>query len=284
MKVLVFGGTGQVARALRGLSGPSVEMTFLDRARADFNDLGSLGEWVRTCDTDVIVNAAAYTAVDAAEADEATAQHINADAPGAIARAAAERGLPMLHISSDYVFDGGGAEPFQLDATPRPLSAYGRTKLDGEEQVRSAECAHVILRTSWIFSATGHNFLKTMLSLGAARETIDVVADQVGGPTPAGAVAEGLVVIARAMTDGQAGGTYHLSGAPDTSWANFARAIFAEADLSCRVRDIATADYPTPAPRPRNSRLDCTTLTADFGIQRPDWRTALAPMIKDLTS
>ena len=266
------------------MSDPALRMTFLSRDRADFNDPDRLGEWVRTSDADIVVNAAAYTAVDAAEADQAAARRINADAPGAIARAAAVRGLPFVHISSDYVFDGAGDEPFRPNAATHPLSAYGRTKLDGEEQVRSAKGAHVILRTSWVFSSTGRNFLRTMLALGAARDTIDVVADQVGGPTPACAVAQALVVIARAMVAGQAGGTYHLSGAPDTSWADFARAIFVEAGLSCRVRDIATADYPTPAPRPRNSRLDCSSLTADFGIERPDWRAALAPMIKELIS
>ncbi len=282
MKVLVFGKSGQVASALQRVSSQADQITFLDRRQADFGSPESIGEHVMACDADAIINAVAYTAVDAAETEEATALRVNAESPAAIAVAAARRGLPFLHISSDYVFDGRGDAPFRPDAKPNPLGTYGRTKFAGEELVRAAGGAHVILRTSWVFSQFGQNFVKTMLRLCAERNQISVVADQFGGPTPASAVAEALMVIARAMIAGHAGGTYHLSGAPDTNWADFARAIVAQGGLACEVRNIASADYPTPAHRPRNSRLDCATLRADFGIERPDWRRDLSSIVEEI--
>jgi dTDP-4-dehydrorhamnose reductase len=162
------------------------------------------------------------------------------------------------------------------------LGAYGRSKLAGEQGVRAAAGPHLILRTSWVVSAHGANFVKTMLRLGAERESLNVVADQIGGPTPAAAIANALLTAAKAMSQGAQGGTHHFSGSPDTSWADFARAIMATANLPCQIRDIPSSEYPTPAKRPLNSRLDCSALTSAFGIPRPDWREGLKAIVKEL--
>lgn len=278
MKLLVFGETGQVARELARIV---PEARFLGRAEADLSDPAACAAQVRDCDA--VINAAAWTAVDKAEAEEAAATVVNGAAPGAIARACADRGVPFLHISTDYVFDGSGSAPFRPADATGPLGAYGRSKLAGEQAVQAAGGNWLILRTSWVFSAHGANFVKTMLRLGAEREVLRVVADQVGGPTPAAAIASALVTAARAMAGGAPGGLHHFAGAPDTSWAGFARAIMQTAGLPARVEEIATADYPTPARRPANSRLDCAKLTQDFGVPRPDWQAALRDVIQELT-
>lgn len=280
MKALVFGATGQLAQELRARL---PEAVFLSRADADQMEPEACAAKVAGFDGDLVINAAAWTAVDKAEAEEAAALIVNGETPGAIARAAAAKGLPFLHVSTDYVFDGAGTRPFAPDHPSGPLGAYGRTKLAGEEAIRAAGGQHAILRTSWIFSAHGNNFVKTMLRLGASRENLTVVGDQIGGPTPAGAIAEALIVMGRAMlADPAKGGTYHFSGAPDVSWAEFAREIFAQSGPPVKVTDITTDQYPTPAKRPANSRLDCQSLEADFGIPRPDWRAALAEVLKEI--
>ena len=209
---------------------------------------------------------------------------VNGDAPGAMARACAARGLPFVHISSDYVFDGAGDQPFGVDHPTGPLGAYGRSKLAGEMGVRAAAGRHVILRTSWVFSAHGANFLKTMLRLGRDRDSLNVVADQVGGPTPAAAIADAVFVVSTALVNGAAGGTYHFSGAPDVSGAGFAREIMQRAGLGCVVRDIPTAAYPTPAKRPLNSRLNCDGFARDFGVMRPDWRAGLDDILQEISA
>ena len=281
MKLLVFGKTGQVARELQRLA---PDATYLGRDEADLMDPAACAAAIAAADADAVINAAAWTAVDKAEAEEAAATIVNGDAPAAMAKAAAARGIPFLHISTDYVFDGTGTQPFTPDHPTGPLGAYGRSKLKGEEGVRAAGGNPLILRTSWVVSAHGANFVKTMLRLGAERESLNVVADQIGGPTPAAAIAQALLTAAKAMTQGAQGGTHHFSGTPDTSWADFARAIMAEAGLPCRINDIPTSDYPTPARRPLNSRLDCRALTAAFGIQRPDWREGLSVIVKELAN
>lgn len=285
MKILVFGATGQVARELRRHRAQGISLQALDRAAADLCDPQACARIVRDCDADAIINAAAYTAVDRAETDEDTATRVNAAAPAAMARAAAEKNIPLLHVSTDYVFDGTGAAPYAPDAATGPLGAYGRSKLAGETGVREAGGRHVILRTSWVFSAHGNNFVKTMRRLGAERPTVSVVADQFGGPTAAADIAAALMRIAQQLCAGHGqGGTYHFSGAPDVSWAGFAREIFAQSGLACAVQDIPASSYPTPARRPANSRLDCSTLASDFGISRPDWRLALAQVLAELES
>ena len=279
MKLLIFGKTGQVARELQRIA---PDATYLGRDEADLLNPVVCAEAVASTDADAIINAAAWTAVDKAEAEEAAATIVNGDAPAAMARAAATRNLPFLHISTDYVFDGSGDLPFVPDDPTAPLNAYGRSKLAGEIGVRGASGNHLILRTSWVVSAHGANFVKTMLRLGAERESLNVVADQIGGPTPAAAIARALVEAAGSLLDGAEGGTHHFSGDPDASWAEFAREIMSQAALPCRIEDIPTSAYPTPARRPLNSRLDCSLFDATFGIARPDWQTGLSDILKEL--
>lgn len=277
--ILIFGRTGQVASELARLA---PEAVLLGRGMADLSDPQRCAATIRSHRPSAVINAAAWTAVDRAETEEAAATVINGDAPAAMARACADLGIPLVHISTDYVFDGVGNRPFAPHHPTAPLGAYGRSKVRGEGGVRASGAVHAILRTSWVFSAHGTNFVKTMLRLGGERDHLRVVADQIGGPTPAGAIAEACLTFAQALRDDPArSGTYHFSGAPETSWAGFARAIMAEARLQCRIEDIATADYPTPARRPLNSRLDCSTL-AVFGLAQPDWRVALRDMVSSL--
>jgi len=283
MRLLVFGQTGQVARELARRLPPDMTATFLGRDQADLMDPEACAAAIAEQEADAVINAAAWTAVDRAEAEEAAATVVNAHAPGAMAIAAAAKGLPFLHISTDYVFDGQGDRPFTPDHPTAPQNAYGRSKLAGEDAIRASGARHVILRTSWVVSAHGTNFLKTMLRLGREREVLTVVSDQIGGLTPASAIADALTTIARAMGQGAAGGTYHFAGAPDAAWSDIARAIMAGAGLAARVTDIPSSAYPTPAKRPLNSRLDCSTLTRDFGIDRPDWRAAIAEILQELT-
>lgn len=280
MSLLVFGATGQLAVALRSLAH---DAQFLDRAAADLTHPDACAAVIRATRPSAVINAAAYTAVDRAEEEEALARLINAEAPGAMARACAERNIPFLHVSTDYVFDGSGQSPWRPDDPIAPINAYGRSKAAGEAAVRAAGGSHAILRTSWVFSATGRNFVTTMLQLSELRDVLKVVDDQIGGPTPALSIAETLLQMAGAMKAGQAGGTYHYAGMPATSWKCFARETFATADRAVDVVGIPTSSYPTPAKRPLNSRLDCSTLQKDFGIRPPDWRLALEDIVKELT-
>ena len=280
MRLLVFGQTGQVARELARRLPEGMTARFLARAEADLANPAACAAAISDCDA--VINAAAWTAVDKAEAEEAAATVINGDAPTAMAWACAALGLPFLHISTDYVFDGAGATAFAVDHPTAPRNAYGRSKLAGEVGIRAAGGNHLILRTSWVVSAHGINFVKTMLRLGRERESLNVVADQIGGPTPAADIADALLVAAQAMMGGAKGGTHHLAGAPDTSWADFARVIMARTGLACQINDIPTSAYPTPAIRPLNSRLDCSALQVAFGIARPDWRAGLDLIIQEL--
>ena len=282
MRLLVFGRTGQVARELARRAGPDITLTTLGRDEADLADPTACAAAVTRAEAHAIVNAAAFTAVDRAEAEEPLAHAVNAAAPGAMARAAAARGIPFLHVSTDYVFDGTGTRPWTPADPPAPLGAYGRTKLAGEQAVAAAGGSWLVLRTSWVFSAHGTNFVKTMLRLAETRDRLTVVADQTGGPTPAAAIADALLTAARAMAAGAPGGLHHFAGAPDTSWAGFAREIFARAGRAVTVEDIPTSGYPTPAPRPANSRLDCTGFKAAFGLARPDWRAHLDTTLAEL--
>ncbi len=277
--VLVFGRTGQVAREL---ARAAPDALCLSRASADLSDPAACAAAIRSHAPAAVINAAAYTAVDRAEDEEALARVINADAPAAMARACAQLRIPLVQISTDYVFDGAGTVPFAPDHSAAPLNAYGRTKLAGEAGVRAAGGVHAIVRTSWVFSAHGSNFVRTMLRLGAEHDHLRVVADQTGGPTPARALAAACLAIAAALqADPAKVGTFHFSGAPDTSWAGFARAIMAGAGLDCRIAEIPTADYPTPARRPLNSRLDCGSLSV-FGLAQPDWQADLRDIISEL--
>lgn len=279
MTLLVFGKTGQVAQELQRRA---PEATFLGRAEADLSDPAACAAAIRAAAPTAVINAAAYTAVDRAEDDEAAATVINGDSPGAMARACAALGIPFVQISTDYVFDGQGTVPFAPGDPTAPLSAYGRSKLAGEQAIAGAGGPHAILRTSWVFSAHGGNFVKTMLRLAETRDRLTVVSDQIGGPTAAGPIADACLTAAAKLTeDPSLTGTYHFAGAPDVSWADFARAIFALTGAAVDVADIPTSDYPTPAQRPANSRLDCTRL-ARLGIARPDWHRDLTHVLTEL--
>lgn len=279
MKLLAFGQTGQVAQELAMLG-----VQTLGRAEADLTDPLKCAALIAASDADAVINAAAYTAVDNAEEDEATALLVNGEAPTAMAQTCAAKGIPFVHISTDYVFEGSGTEPWRPDHPTGPLGAYGRTKLAGEEGVRAAGGAFAILRTSWVFSAHGGNFVKTMLRVGADRDVVRVVNDQIGGPTSARDIAKACVSIAHALANDPAkAGTYHYSSAPDVSWADFARAVFEKSDVDCQVEGIPTSEYPLPAVRPSNSRMDCSTTQAAFGLARPDWRAGLDAVLADLS-
>jgi dTDP-4-dehydrorhamnose reductase len=280
MRILVFGKSGQVATELAS----QADVTALGRDEADLSDPAACAAAIRAHAPEAVINAAAYTGVDKAEEEEDLATTINGAAPAAMAGACAELGIPFVHISTDYVFDGSGDAPRAPDAPTAPMGAYGRSKLAGETGVVAAGGAYAILRTSWVVSAHGANFVKTMLRVGPARGSLRVVDDQIGGPTPAADIAAACLKIAAHLAErpGDAG-IYHFAAAPDTSWAHFADTIFEMAQLEVAVEHIPTTEYPLPAPRPLNSRLDCSTTEAVFGIARPDWRAGLADILNDLS-
>lgn len=279
MKVLVFGRTGQVATELQR----QANVMALGRDMADLRDPVACAAIIANSEADAVINAAAYTNVDGAETDTELAQLVNGDAPTAMALAAATKGIPFVHISTDYVFDGSGSRAWQTTDPTGPLGGYGQTKLNGEIGVRGADGPHVILRTSWVFSAEGNNFVKTMRRLGAERDALNIVNDQIGGPTSAADIAAVCLKIAAALqSDHDLSGTYHYSGAPDVSWADFAREIFKQSNLTVNVSGIPSSDYPTPAKRPKNSRMECGDITRVFDIKRPDWRCSLRAVISDL--
>lgn len=281
MTVLVFGTNGQVATELRRKS--QADTVFLGRKEADLSRPEDCAEAIRRIGPSVVINAAAYTAVDQAEVEEALATTVNGAAPAAMARAAAELGVPFVHVSTDYVFNGTGDRPWQPDDLPGPLGAYGRSKLAGETAIHAVGGQFAVLRTSWVFSALGNNFVKTMLRLGGERDSMNVVADQIGGPTAAADIADCLLQIAAQMSENRdLGGTHHFSGTPTVSWAGFATEIFRQAGLPTHVTPIPASEYPTPAPRPANSRLDCSSLKQMFGIQQPDWKIGLAAVLTEL--
>ncbi len=279
MTILVFGQTGQVARELA--RHPKVQC--LDRAAADLSSPGTCAAAIRAAQPQAVINAAAYTAVDRAEEEEGLATAINAEASGEMAQESAALGIPFVSISTDYVFSGTGQHPWRPEDATAPLGAYGRSKLAGEQAITAAGGVTAILRTSWVVSAHGANFVKTMLRLGRERDRLTIVADQIGGPTPARDIATAcLDMVAQLGTDPGKAGTYHFAGTPDVSWADFAREIFTQTGTRCDVVDISSADYPTTAHRPLNSRLDCSSLAATFGIKRPNWTTGLKDILTEL--
>ena len=278
-KILVFGRSGQVTTEIQTLA----DILALGRAEVDLSDPAACSAAINAYRPRAVINAAAYTAVDRAEEEEELATVINGDAPTAMAQACAALNIPLVHISTDYVFSGNGTSAWAPADKRTPQNAYGRSKLAGEQGIRAAGCTHAILRTSWVFSAHGSNFVKTMLRLSESHDKLSVVDDQIGGPTPARAIAAACLSIAQQLCeDPDKTGTYHFSGAPDVSWCTFAREIFAQAGRSTHVSPIATRDYPTPAARPLNSQLDCQTTEQVFGISRPNWRADFAEIITDL--
>lgn len=294
MKILLLGKNGQVGWELQRALAPLGTLIALDRGgadglRGDLENLEGLDRTVRRAVPDVIVNAAAYTAVDKAETDAGRAQCINAEAPGVLARAAAQVGALLVHYSTDYVFDGSGDQPWREDAPVGPLSVYGRSKLAGEEAIRGSGCRHLILRTSWVYAARGGNFARTMLRLATERERLTVIADQHGAPTGAELIADVTAHAVRAeRADRSLGGTYHLAAAGETSWHGYAGFVIEEARALGAVlkvgeiAPIATHDYPTAAQRPLNSRLDTARLQERFGLVMPDWRDGVARMLREI--
>lgn len=284
MRVLVFGKTGQVARELADLCAlRGIEAVFLGRDQADLGDPDACAAAIGVTDADVVINVAAYTAVDKAESEPELAWLVNAGSPGSMARAAKDRGIPFLHISTDYVFDGTGTMPWHEDDETGPKGVYGQTKLDGEKCIIATDGAYLILRTAWVFSAHGSNFVKTMLRVGAERDQLSVVDDQRGGPTPAAAIAAALLDVATAFHTGRGvPGVYHFTGTPALSWAGFAEAIFQGRASPPKIRRISSDQYPTPAVRPANSVLNCAKIKRIYGIEQPDWRIALRDILTKL--
>lgn len=281
MRVLVFGKSGQVATELARIGGDS--MTCLGRESADLSDPSACAAVIAATDADVIINAAAYTAVDKAEDEAALATTINGTSVSAMAHEAAARAIPFLHISTDYVFDGTGGKPWQPNDTTGPINAYGRSKLAGELGVTGAGGPHAVMRTSWVYSSHGNNFVKTMLRLGAERDALTIVDDQIGGPTSAADIADTLMHMAQSFHQGQGqSGLYHFAGGPDTSWADFAVEIFKQTNFTVDVTGIPSTQYPTPAARPANSRMDCSDITRTFGVKRPNWRVSLSKVLSEL--
>jgi dTDP-4-dehydrorhamnose reductase len=281
--LLQLGTSGQLGGALMRVLGEdgTFAPTTLSRDAADFTRPEEIERAVRDAPRlDLVVNAVAYTAVDKAEEEETLAHRINAQALEVLAKATAARGVPLIHVSTDYVYDGTKSTPYREEDATAPLNAYGRTKLAGEEMIRRYQPAHVILRTSWIYSGHGRNFLKTMLRLGRERDEVRVVADQQGAPTSAASLAMAIRAIARDLAGpSSAFGTFHYADGGETSWCGFAQEIFRQAGLRARAVPIATADYPTPARRPANSRLDTGKISRTFGIHPPAWQTSLATVL-----
>lgn len=283
--ILVTGGTGQVASALAAAGGASVRL--VGRPAFDFDRPESIVASFRAAAPWLVVNAAAYTAVDAAEDDAEAAYRANRDGPGALAQLCAAAGVPLIHISTDYVFDGAKGAPYvETDATA-PTGVYGASKLAGEQEVLAVWPRSIVLRTSWVYAPAGRNFVRTMLRVGAERDRLRVVADQRGCPTTAADLADAILAIAARLREGwrdEYAGVFHAAGSGETTWHGLAVATFDEAArFGARVplvEAITTADYPTKARRPADSRLDCGKLASVFGVRLPDWRGSLARTIE----
>jgi dTDP-4-dehydrorhamnose reductase len=287
-RLLLLGSEGQVGREVVKLAAArGLPLTALSRRALDITDRAAVRQAL-DAGYAAVINAAAYTAVDRAESEEARAQAVNRDGAGHVAAACEATGATLIHLSTDYVFDGRKGSPYCEDDALAPLNAYGRSKAAGEAAVRAACTAHVILRTSWVFGAAGANFVKTMLRLGGERAELGIVADQFGCPTPAAALAERILVIAGGL-EPQGYGTWHCAGAERSSWFGFAEAIFAGQQALTgragpRLKPIATADYPTAAPRPADSTLDSTRFQAIFRQRPIDWRAGLEDVLRALAA
>jgi dTDP-4-dehydrorhamnose reductase len=283
--ILIAGAGGQVGHELAIAHSPH-RLIALTRAELDITDLQQVQAVFDEARPNIVINAAAYTQVDRAESEREQAFAINCDGTRNLAIACGERNLPLLHVSTDYIFSGDDEGGYLEEQPPAPKSVYGESKAAGEKALRAELARHVILRTSWVFSANGNNFVKTMLRLGHERPELGIVADQFGCPTSAGSIAQALLQIADTFLAGETveWGTYHFSNTPTTTWYDFACAVFQQAggydDL--RLRRITTAEYPTPAVRPMNSELNCDKLQSTFGIRQPDWLNELRQVIEVL--
>ena len=295
MKILLLGKNGQLGWELQRSLAPLGELVALDRHNQDFcgdlTRLQGLAETVQTLRPDVIVNAAAHTAVDKAESEPELARTLNALAPGVLAREAGQIGALLVHFSTDYVFDGGGSTPWLETDTPAPLSVYGRTKLEGERLIQAACANHLIFRTSWVYAARGGNFAKTMLRLAQERERLTVIDDQWGAPTGAELLADVTAhAIRQVQRRPQDAGLYHLAAQGEVTWNGYAKHVITQAGRAQRaikivakeVAAVATSAFPTPAVRPANSRLDCAKLQAVFGLRLPPWQQGVDRMLAEV--
>lgn len=286
--ILLTGGAGQVGTEFQRLAPQGFEIVAPGRDRLDLGDPDSIAAAVAARPWAAVINSAAYTAVDKAQSDPVTAWRVNALAPAAFAWATAQAGIPLIQLSTDYVFDGGKASAYVEDDPVGPVSVYGASKEAGEQAVRVGNPRHVILRTAWVVSPNGANFIKTMLRLAETRDRLTVVDDQQGCPTSATDIAQTLAVIARRLADDDQApaGTYHFVNSGEATWCGLAREIFALAQTKGRtvptVEAIPTSAYPTPAKRPANSRLDTAKLTRDFGVEPRAWRTAITEVVETL--
>lgn len=296
MKILLLGGNGQIGWELQRSLAPFGPVTPLarqaqDGPAIDLADLESLAATVRTLSPDIIVNAAAYTAVDQAESESGHAFQINAEAPARLALEAEKMGAWLVHYSTDYVFDGTGTTPWQENDPTGPINVYGKTKLQGEDAIRQSGCRHLIFRTSWVYAARGKNFIRTMLKLASERESIKVINDQFGAPTGAELVADVTTHAIRvAAKDNTLTGTYHLAAAGETSWHGYARLIIDKATrtgISLKIAPekiipVPSEAFTTAAARPKNSRLDTTRLEKTFGLCMPDWENGVIRCMQEL--
>ena len=281
LKILISGKTGQVAIELQKHLTGLGELIVLGRDQLDLSQPENIRARVRAHKPDLIINAAAHTAVDQAENEPGLAFAINATSPGVLAEEAAALGIPLIHDSTDYVFDGSKPAPYTEDDAPNPLGVYGKSKLAGEQAIAATGARHLILRTSWVYSTHGKNFLLTMQRLLQERPELRVVADQIGAPTWAGTIARSTRALIERWQAGEAGawGTYHLTAQGETSWFGFTQAIAehlsAQGKSCATLEPIPASAYPTPAARPQNSRLDCSRLAREWNVTQPDWQTAL---------
>lgn len=277
--ILIFGKTGQVASEFNYFS----ETVLLDRKEADLSNPQSCEEAIYRYNPKFVINAAAYTSVDLAEDNEQQAITINATSPTIMALACSKLNIPFVHISTDYVFDGSGENPWNTDNITNPKNAYGRSKLMGEQGVISSGAIYAILRTSWIFSSNGTNFVTNMLKLSKANNFLRIVSDQIGGPTPAYDIAKVCLDIGHQLiNDSSKSSIYHYSGGPNISWYDFAKEIFKMSGIQMKLIPIKTSEFITPALRPLNSRLNMTKTERIFKIQRPNWRHGLIKVLQDL--
>ncbi|MEM1389518.1 MAG: dTDP-4-dehydrorhamnose reductase [Pseudomonadota bacterium] len=286
-KVLVFGQSGQVAQSLADITAPELDIKCVGRPSGDITNIDSVASAVDAFEPDIVVNAAAYTAVDKAEDEEDLAFAVNRDGPRNLAQVCQRAKVPLVHYSTDYVFDGTGENAWVETDQTSPLGVYGRSKLAGEHAIREVFDDHYILRTAWVYSPYGQNFVKTMLRLGRERDELNVVDDQIGNPTYAPDIAAAtLSLIESGASESANFGTYHLAGVGSTSWYEFAKFIFEEAqrlsDIQCTVNPIPSSAYPTPAERPRNSRLDSSKLFGIHSVKLPKWQDSVQRCLKVL--
>ncbi|MES9884230.1 MAG: dTDP-4-dehydrorhamnose reductase [Sedimenticola sp.] len=290
MKIMITGSNGQVGYELNvRAQAMEFDVIAVDCDQLDITQRDAVNSFILRHSPDLVINAAAYTAVDKAEEEKATAFSVNRDGPLHLANACAEKGIPLLHISTDYVFDGTKKAPYTESDRPNPQSVYGQSKLEGDLAVASALEQQITLRVAWVFGSTGNNFVRTMLRLGEERGELGVVADQYGGPTYAGDIAETLLMLASMIDRGEEvqWGIYHYIGSPATSWHGFAEEIFKQAvshgllEKAPKVNRITTEEYPTPAMRPKNSVLDSQRINQIFGFEQPDWCQGLDAVLTE---